>query len=134
MIMDVYDGQMVFGGPWGLKLPDICLTGKDKPRENLSQETCPDQGSNPDPLRDGRACNFTNRCTFRVYYHWKINLKLCGLWIFENLDLSCYCTKDIYINLSNCILKFINLYSEQHTEQIRVLYKKSIYFLFGYKY
>ena len=43
-------------GPWGLKLPDICLTGEEKPRKNLTQETCPDRGSNPDPLRDRRAC------------------------------------------------------------------------------
>ena len=40
----------------GLKFPDICLTGKEKPRKNLTQETCPDRGSNPGPLRDKRAC------------------------------------------------------------------------------
>ena len=40
----------------GLKLPDICLTGEEKPRKNLSQETCPDRGSIPGPLRDRRAC------------------------------------------------------------------------------
>ena len=28
-------------GPWGLKLPDICLTGEEKPRKNHTQETCP---------------------------------------------------------------------------------------------
>ena len=43
-------------GPWGLELPDICLTGEEKPRKNLTQETCPDRGSNPGPLRDRRAC------------------------------------------------------------------------------
>ena len=31
---------------------DICLTGEEKPRKNLTQETCPDRGSNPGPLRD----------------------------------------------------------------------------------
>ena len=41
---------------WGLKLPDICLTGGEKPRKNRTQETCPDRGSNPGPLRDKRAC------------------------------------------------------------------------------
>ena len=46
MIMDDYDGQMIFGDFGGLKLPDICLTGEEKPRKNLTQETCPDQGSN----------------------------------------------------------------------------------------
>ena len=54
MIMDDNDGQMIFGD---LKLPDICLTGEEKPRKNLTQETCPDRGSNPGPLRDKRAYN-----------------------------------------------------------------------------
>ena len=44
------DGQMIFGDLVGLKLPDICLTGEEKPRKNLTQETCPDRGSNPGPL------------------------------------------------------------------------------------
>ena len=54
MIKDDYDGQMIFGDLVGLKLPDIHLTGKEKPRKNLTQETCPDRGSNPGPLRDKR--------------------------------------------------------------------------------
>ena len=53
---DHNDGQMIFGNLGGLKLPDICLTGEEKPRINLTQETCPDRGSNPGPLRDRRAC------------------------------------------------------------------------------
>ena len=56
MIMDDYDGQMIFGDLVGLKLPDIRLTGEEKPRKNLTQEPCPDRGSNPGPLRDKRAC------------------------------------------------------------------------------
>ena len=40
----------------GLKFPDICLTGEENPRKNLTQETCPDRGSNPGPLPDKRAC------------------------------------------------------------------------------
>ena len=56
MIMDDNDGQIIFGDVGGLKLPDICLTGKEKPLKNLTQETCPDPGSNPGPLRDRRAC------------------------------------------------------------------------------
>ena len=31
-----YSGDLV-----GLKLPDICLTGEEKPRKNLTQETWP---------------------------------------------------------------------------------------------
>ena len=40
-IVDDYDGQMIFGDLGGLKLPDICLTGEEKPKKkNLTQETC----------------------------------------------------------------------------------------------
>ena len=46
MMIDDTDGQMIFGG---LKFPDICLTGEEKPRKNLTQETFPDRGSNPGP-------------------------------------------------------------------------------------
>ena len=56
MSMDDNDDQMIFGDLGGLKLPDICLTGEEKPRKNLTQETHPDWGSNPGPLRDKRAC------------------------------------------------------------------------------
>ena len=56
MSEDDNDGQMIFGDVGGLKLPDICLTGEEKPRENLTHETCPDRGSNPGPLHDKRAC------------------------------------------------------------------------------
>ena len=50
------DGQMILADLGGLKFPDICLTGEEQPRKNLTQETCPDRGSNPGPLRDKRAC------------------------------------------------------------------------------
>ena len=56
ILNDDYDGQMIFGDLGGLTFPDICLTGEEKPRKNLTQETCPDRGSNPGPLRDKRAC------------------------------------------------------------------------------
>ena len=55
-------GMMITTAKWfsgtvgGLKFPDICLTGEEKPRKNLTQETCPDRGSNPGPLLDRRAC------------------------------------------------------------------------------
>ena len=50
------DGQMIFGDLWVLKPHDICLTGEEKPRKNLTQETCPERGSNLGPLRDRCAC------------------------------------------------------------------------------
>ena len=43
MMRDDNDDQMIFGDLVGLKLPDIHLTGEEKPRKNLTQETCPDQ-------------------------------------------------------------------------------------------
>ena len=33
MMKDDYDGQMIFGDLVGLKLPDIRLTGEEKPRK-----------------------------------------------------------------------------------------------------
>ena len=57
MKSDDNDGQMIFGDLGCLKLPDICLTGEEKLRKNITQETCPDRGSNPGPLRDRRACS-----------------------------------------------------------------------------
>ena len=57
MMMDDYGGQMIFGDLVGLKLPDIRLTDEEKSRKDLTQETCPDRGSNPGPLRGKRACN-----------------------------------------------------------------------------
>ena len=54
MIMADYDGQMMFGDLVGLKRPDIHLTDEEKPRKNLTQETCPDRESNPGPLRGKR--------------------------------------------------------------------------------
>ena len=47
IMMDDYDGQMIVGDLVGRKLPDIRLTGEEKPRKNLTQETCPDRGSSP---------------------------------------------------------------------------------------
>ena len=46
---------MIFGDLGSPKLPDICLTGEEKSRKNLAQETCPDRGSNQSPLRDRGA-------------------------------------------------------------------------------
>ena len=56
MMMDDYDGQLMFRDLMGLELSDIRLTGEEQPRKNLTQETCPDRGSKPGPLRDKRAC------------------------------------------------------------------------------
>ena len=56
MMSDDNDGQMIFGDLGSLNIPDTYLTGEEKRRKNLTQETCPDRGWNPGPLRDRRAC------------------------------------------------------------------------------
>ena len=53
---DDNDGQMIFGDLGGLKLPDICLAGEEKPRKLPHPETFPKRESNPSPLRDTHAC------------------------------------------------------------------------------
>ena len=64
---DDYDGQVIFGDLRGLKFPDICLTGEEKPRKNLTQETCPDRGSNLGSLCDKRACYHLLHSGGRIY-------------------------------------------------------------------
>ena len=41
MIMDDYDGQMIFGNLVGLKLPDIHITGEEKPRKTSPRKLVP---------------------------------------------------------------------------------------------
>ena len=43
---------------WALRFPTFVLQVRKNPekKKNLTQETCPDRGSNPGPLRDKRAC------------------------------------------------------------------------------
>ena len=41
MIDDDNDGQMIFGDLGGLKLPDICTRGEEKPRKKPHPENVP---------------------------------------------------------------------------------------------
>ena len=41
MMMDDHDGQMIFGDLGGLKLPDICLTGEEKPQKTSPKKLVP---------------------------------------------------------------------------------------------
>ena len=68
MMMDDNDGQMIFGDLVGLKLPDIRLTGEEKHRKNLPQETCPDRESNPGPLRGKRTCYHLLHSGGHIYF------------------------------------------------------------------
>ena len=60
--------EMILGDLGGLKFPDICLTGEEKPRKNLTEETCPDRGSNPGLLREKRACYHLLHSGGLLYY------------------------------------------------------------------
>ena len=73
MIMDDYDGQMIFEGLVGLKLSDICLTGEEKSRGSLAQETCPDRGSNRVRCVSGAhatACSTAVDKYIHIYIHY----------------------------------------------------------------
>ena len=65
MMNDDNDGEIIFRDHGDLKLPDICLTGEEKPRKNLTHEDYPDRGSNPGPLLTGAyatACSTSMNC------------------------------------------------------------------------
>ena len=47
---DNNDGQMIFWDLGGLKLPDICLTGEEKPRKTSPRKL------DPTGIEPGRAC------------------------------------------------------------------------------
>ena len=64
MMMDDYDGQMIFRELVGLKLPDIRLTGVEKPRKNLTQDICPDRMIEPGPAAVDSVHNDHAVCIF----------------------------------------------------------------------
>ena len=49
MGMDDNDGQMIFGDLGGRKLPDICLTGKEKPQKKPHPGNLSRPGIEPGP-------------------------------------------------------------------------------------
>ena len=55
MIRMIMMAKWCLGNYGSLNLPDIFLQVRKNPGRNLTQETCPDRGSNPGPLRDRRA-------------------------------------------------------------------------------
>ena len=50
MMMDDCDGQMIFGDLVGLKLPDIHLTGEEKPRKKPHPGTLSRPNIEPGPV------------------------------------------------------------------------------------
>ena len=78
---------MIFGDRLGLTFPDICLTGEEKPRNNLTHVTCPDRGKNPGPLRDKRAC-------YRLFHSGGeevLQLSKSSTWIFLWISILYHC-------------------------------------------
>ena len=71
-------------GPWGPKVSWHLSYRWGKTPKNLTQEPCPDRGSNPGPLRDKRAC-----------YHL---LHSGGLLVLIKLEFSSSFTSLICVN------------------------------------
>ena len=73
-----------YSGTWGPKASWHLSYRWGKTPKNLTQETCPDWGSNPGPLCDRRTChlahssgltyrNFTIHFVSKYYERWEIN-------------------------------------------------------------
>ena len=104
-------GQMIFGDLVGLKFPDICLTGEEKPRKNLTQEICPDRGSNPGPLRNRRTCYCLSHrggqgLSFEVYFRRWIEASFNSFSYRNIVSLWLLCKSRIRPGFSGTILIF----------------------------
>ena len=74
---DDYDGQMIFGDLGGLKFPDICHTGEEKPRKNLTQETRPDKRACYHLLHSGGRQKYVS-----FFYSYYLEM-LQHLWLYR---------------------------------------------------
>ena len=124
MSMDDNDGQMTSGDLGGLKLPDICLTGEEKPRKNLTQETCSDRGSNPGPQRDKRASYHLlhsgglNGKYQLLLYADEINMLGENLQTFrENTEIFIKASKDIGLEVNSDKTKYMITCRQQNIVQ-----------------
>ena len=88
----------------GLKVPDICLTGEEKFRKNLTQNTCPNRGSNPCPVRDRRACYCLLHSGGLGKLHYRDKISLSIKPFFFCVQPWCY-----YIYSLQCLLLLIYL-------------------------
>ena len=64
---------MIIGEPWEPKTSCFCLTDEENPRRKLIQETYPNRGSNPGPLRDGAHATACSTAV-GIFYLLFINL------------------------------------------------------------
>ena len=116
--MMITTAKLYSGTLEGLKFPDICLTGEEKPRKNLTQETCPDRGSNPGPLRDKRSCyhllqsggyphNLSEYSIYFSFFHGRLARCRAHSSIFPSLHLrhSSFSSPSIALPTSQLILQ-----------------------------
>ena len=112
---------MIFEDLGGLKLPDICVTGEEKPRKNLTQETCPDQGLNPGPLCDRRTCYrlaHSGGNQFAIQWIWP-----WGCWIFF-FFLHCKVNPAKYILVGGFFFSHLELWIlVLHSESVQLKYE-----------
>ena len=94
--MMIMTAKLYSGNHGSKKLPDICLTGEENPRKNLTQETCPDRGSNPGVTGvHATACstavdelrNFNQILSLREKRLIKVLVKLSGAVTTTNREL-----------------------------------------------
>ena len=103
-------GIMITTAKWysgtlgGLNFPDICLTGEEKPRKNLTQETCPDRGSNPGPLR-ARMLLAPQRWTRLIINNWIISARAYSLYWHPGSNFK--------------LFKYVRVYQERCDNEIR---------------
>ena len=96
MIRVIMTAKLYSGNHVDLKFPDICLTGEEKnPKKNLAQETCPDRGSNPGPLRSCyRLLNSFISSMLKQCNIYSRGLKILQV-IYESFD--CDLTQEFFI-------------------------------------
>ena len=71
------------GNHEGLKLPDICLTGKEKPRKKHDSGNWSLPGIEPVPLRDRRACYRLLHSLVLTWVTGYIQISSLNVWLWE---------------------------------------------------
>ncbi|PSN40309.1 hypothetical protein C0J52_18618 [Blattella germanica] len=136
---DDHDGQMMSGDRLGLKFPDICLMGEEKPQKNLTQETCPDRESNPGPLRERRINGtlITNRNEIQKEIKHRLNSGNACYYALQRLlpsqlltKLKIYKTVILPVILYGCETWTLTLREEK---RFRVFENKVLRKIFGPK-
>ena len=106
MMMDDYDGQMIFGDLVGLKLPDIRLTGEEKPRKKPHSGNLSRPGIEPGPAA------WQARMLPLVPQRWTYSKVMWMCMKYEVYEQNTPFTKILYIKKSaNEASLYINYFS-----------------------